>query len=127
MTQYVSDEMWERIEFLFPAHKIGGPRKWSDREMFEAMMFILSTGCRWEELPNSYPPKSTVFDRFQLWVRKKLFQRLLRALRVQLPLASVYYLDATLKSAKKGRQNFASGENKGQQNKSGNRRKRFAG
>ena len=127
MVQYVSDEMWGRIEFLFPVHRIGGPRKWTDREMFESMMFILSTGCRWEELPNSYPPKSTVFDRFQLWVRKKLFQRVLRALRVQLPLASVYYLDATLKSAKKGRQHFASGKNKRQQDKPRDGRKRLTG
>lgn len=126
MKEYVSDEMWERVAFLFPEHRRGGPRKWGDRVMFEAMLFILDTGCRWEALPSCYPPRSTVFDRFQLWVRQKLFQRVLRALRISLPESRLYYLDATIKSAKKGRQNLTSGKNKRQQNKSRNRRERLA-
>ncbi|XVJ52123.1 MAG: transposase [Vampirovibrio sp.] len=40
--------------------KMGRPRT-LNREILEAILFVLSTHCRWEELPPCFPPKMTVF------------------------------------------------------------------
>jgi hypothetical protein len=42
-----------------------------DKECFEAILYVLKTGCQWELLPECYPPKSTVHDRFLLWKKQK--------------------------------------------------------
>jgi hypothetical protein len=30
-------------------------------------MYVLSTGCQWRAIPKDPPPKSTVYDYFDLW------------------------------------------------------------
>jgi transposase len=30
-------------------------------------MYILSTGCQWRAIPKDLPPKSTIYDYFDLW------------------------------------------------------------
>jgi transposase len=30
-------------------------------------MYVLSTGCQWRAIPKDLPPKSTVYDYFDLW------------------------------------------------------------
>ena len=45
--------------------------------MLEAIFFILHTGIQWEHLPKSFPPKSTVHDRLQLWSGNQAFRKLL--------------------------------------------------
>jgi hypothetical protein len=32
-------------------------------------MYVLSTGCQWRAIPKDLPPKSTVYDYFDLWTR----------------------------------------------------------
>ena len=31
------------------------------------IFYVLSTGCQWNALPKDLPPKSTVYDYFDLW------------------------------------------------------------
>ena len=37
------------------------------REVVDGLMYILSTGCQWRAIPKDLPPKSTVYDYFDLW------------------------------------------------------------
>jgi transposase len=30
-------------------------------------MYVLSTGCQWRAIPKDLPPRSTVYDYFDLW------------------------------------------------------------
>ena len=48
----------------FPAQVMGRPRKWSDRDCLDAILYLLYSGCRWSELGPEFPPRSTVHDRF---------------------------------------------------------------
>ena len=100
----LTDEQWEDIAWLIPIQETGRPRG-RDREIFEAISYVLSTGCRWEELPDRFPPKSTVHKRFQIWSEAGFFEKAFRRLRWSFPPSSVYHLDASAKSAKKGGQN----------------------
>src|SRR5918994_1533406 len=46
----------------------GRPREVDLREVLDAILYLLRTGCPWRLLPKSFPPKSTVFGYFRrLW------------------------------------------------------------
>ena len=54
------------------------------REVVNGLMYILSTGCQWRAIPKDLPPKSSVYDYFDLWtydgtLRTRLPPRTLRA------------------------------------------------
>lgn len=46
-------------------------------------MYILSTGCQWRALPKDLPPRSTVYDYFDLWSWDGTLDRIHHALYVQ--------------------------------------------
>ena len=37
------------------------------REVINGLMYVLSTGCQWRAIPKDLPPRSTVYDYFDLW------------------------------------------------------------
>ena len=37
------------------------------REVVNGLMYILSTGCQWRAIPKDLPPRSTLYDYFDLW------------------------------------------------------------
>jgi transposase len=46
-------------------------------------MDVLSTGCQWRAIPKDLPPRSTVYDYFDLWDHDGTVRRLHHALFVQ--------------------------------------------
>lgn len=55
-------------EPLIPPAKRGGRRRKVDlREVVNGIMDVLRTGCQWRYVPKDLPPKSTLFDDFDLW------------------------------------------------------------
>jgi transposase len=123
----LNEREWALVEECFPSQHMGRPRKWSDRDCLDAVLFILSEGCRWNSLPDSFPPSATVFDRFSLWVKQGIFQKILSRLRKRMSLGQVFYLDSTVKPAKKGQTNFQGRKCERHENKPRNRRGRVAG
>lgn len=123
----LSDAQWELIEDLIPRQRTGRPRS-RNREILDAILFVLSTNIRWEEMPPGFPPKMTVYDRFQVWRKEGFFESLFERMKALKPSTDkrLYYLDATIKSAKKGRANITGRKDKRQQNKSRGRRERTA-
>ena len=75
---HISDEMWSVIsEILGPEKKAGtvGRPAVSFRIIFDAIIYVLRTGCQWQAIPRSeYAPGSTVHGRFQQWVKSGVFQ-----------------------------------------------------
>jgi putative transposase len=64
----LTDEEWGHLEHLIPPAKRGGRRREIDeREVVNGLLYILSTGCQWRYIPRDLPPRSTLFDYFQLW------------------------------------------------------------
>ena len=55
----VTDEEWALIEPLIPAAKPGGNKRTVvEREVVNGLMYILSTGCQWAQLPKDLPPSA---------------------------------------------------------------------
>ena len=63
----VTDEQWALIEPLIPVYPGGRPRKTDVRDVLDAILYLLRTGCQWRYLPVDFPPKSTVWRYFDEW------------------------------------------------------------
>jgi transposase len=64
----LTDAEWALVEPLIPPAKHGGRKRSVDvREVLNGIFYVLSTGCQWPALPKDLPPKSTVYDYFDLW------------------------------------------------------------
>ena len=84
----ISDELWERVAPLIPRRKrekgrkyrrqAGGGRKAMEpRQIFEAVVYVLRTGCQWKALPKErYGSASSVHKYFLEWKKKKVFVRM---------------------------------------------------
>lgn len=76
----LTDEQWEFIRPLLPPRaKTGRPRT-DDRRTINAILYILTTGCRWMDLPKGHGPKSTAHDRLRNWEKMGVWKRTLDAL-----------------------------------------------
>ena len=71
----VTDAEWAEIEALLPAAKrLGRPRTTMLREVVNALLYLLTTGCQWRLLPKEFPPFSTVQRFFYRWRDEGLWQ-----------------------------------------------------
>jgi putative transposase len=84
----VSDAEWALLDPFFI--KRAAPRKRgccetadSARRSFNAIRYLLKTGCQWRMLPKEYPPRTTVHDAFTRWTRSGLWEHINTALREQ--------------------------------------------
>ena len=77
----LTDAEWIVIEpFLPKRYKRGRPRKWTLREIVNAIFYVLRGGIAWRLLPTDLPPKNTVYRWFSLWRDAGLFARINHAL-----------------------------------------------
>lgn len=76
-----TDAEWLLLSFFLPApHRCGRPREVDLREIMNAILYILTTGCQWRTLPKDFPPRATVQYYFYDWRDRRLWQRINRAL-----------------------------------------------
>jgi putative transposase len=65
-TTDVTDAEFALIEPLLPVAKGGGRRRTTLlREVLNALLYLLRTGCPWRLLPREFPPRSTVYGYFR--------------------------------------------------------------
>lgn len=85
----VTDEEWGLIEAaLPPANKLGRPRTTELRAVVNALLYMLTTGCQWRQLPKEFPPFSTVQRFFYRWRDDGVWQRINHDLLMQVREAS---------------------------------------
>ena len=75
----VPDELWKRMAPLIlemdPPKDTGRPRA-NPRNVMDAIIFRIRTGCQWNHIPQVYGDDSTIHRTFQHWVDIDLFPRL---------------------------------------------------
>ncbi|NVN38884.1 IS5 family transposase (plasmid) [Komagataeibacter oboediens] len=65
------DREWALIAPLMPERKrLGRPRRTDLRRVMEAILYIVTTGCQWRQLPRHFPPFTTVQGYFYRWIRE---------------------------------------------------------
>ena len=80
----LTDDEWGLVEPLIrPGKTGGGKRTVIMREVVNGLMYILSTGCQWRAIPKDLPPRSSVYDYFDLWTYDGTLERIHHALYEQ--------------------------------------------
>lgn len=78
----LTDQEWAILEPLIPRAKPGGhPRTVEMREVINAILYVLRTGCQWRALPRDFLPWSTVWSYFRRWRISGEWERMHTALR----------------------------------------------
>src|SRR5258707_7704567 len=58
----VTEEEWAAIAPLIPPARRGGCKRTVNiREVFNGVLYLLSTGCQWRGMAPDFPPRSTNF------------------------------------------------------------------
>ena len=104
----LTDEQWEEIAPLYT-----GMRNctWSKRELTDAVLYLVDSGCKWRQLPHDFPPYSTVHSFYRrarisgLW--DKILEHLVKKtcnppLRVVSYLMTMWAMSPTMKPLPKG-------------------------
>ena len=75
--QELSDKQWSMIESHIPPHaKTGRPRD-DDRKIINGIIYVLTTGCRWDDMPKRYGDGSTANRRLNKWQQKGIWKKIL--------------------------------------------------
>lgn len=78
----LTDAQWELIAPLLPLPSALGRReKHPRRQIVNAILYVLRTGCAWRYLPKDFPPWETVFWYFCRWRKDGTVDRVHNALR----------------------------------------------
>lgn len=103
----MSNVQWNTIAPQLPKPaKTGRPRN-DDRNIINGILFILTTGCRWADMPDKYGSKSTAHLRFselqQKGIWKKILSKLIKSAHKQnkINLRNIS-IDSSSIAAKKG-------------------------
>ncbi len=81
----VTDAEWGMLEPLVtPATRRGRPRLHPLRRIFNAIFYLVRSGCAWRLLPREFPPWKTVFHYFRKWRLDGTWQHVHTILRERL-------------------------------------------
>jgi transposase len=106
----LSQRLWERVEPLLPVYKpnpLGGRPRASDRDCFEAIIFVLRSGCRWRDIPSELPSAATCWRRHLEWTGEGIWEQVWQIVVEELDEAKLLdtdelFADATFTPAQKG-------------------------
>ena len=64
----LTDKEWEILRPLLPPRAKEGRPRADDRQTLNGILYVLSTGCRWEDVPpERYGSGKTCWHRFTQW------------------------------------------------------------
>src|SRR5881394_3864635 len=81
----LSDAQWAKLQPLLPGQQRAGPRLRVDRrEVVNAILYVLRTGCQWRYLPEGFPAWQTVYWYCVRWLNDGTWRRVNDQLRREL-------------------------------------------
>lgn len=82
----IQDHAWNVIKHIIPQCKsnrsVGGrPEVYARREVLNSMLYVLTTGCSWSDIPHDLPPRGVSWKYFNAWSKQKVFIKIARYMR----------------------------------------------
>lgn len=104
----LSDKEWAFIQPILPSPAPTGRPRANDRKTINGILYVLRTGCRWEDIPpERYGSGKTCWQRFNQWRKDGVWQKIASLLLLKLDqkrklnLANAY-LDTSIRQNKRG-------------------------
>jgi transposase len=79
MRYELSDYEWTAIKPMLP-NKPRGVRRVNDRRVLNGIFWVLRSGAPWRDLPETYGPRTTCYNRFVRWRRAGVWDQIMNAL-----------------------------------------------
>src|SRR6202521_5124607 len=79
MRYELSDYEWTAIKPMLP-NKPRGVRRVNDRRVLNGIFWVLRSGAPWRDLPESYGPYTTCYNRFVRWRQAGIWDQIMEAL-----------------------------------------------
>lgn len=89
----LSKAQMRRIEPFFPLSH-GIPRV-DDRRIVSGIIYVIKHGLMWRDAPKGYGPHKTIYNRFILWSKMGVFNRIFAALAGEAGEADTIMIEAT--------------------------------
>ena len=74
----INDSQWKFIKGILNTQR---KRKHSLRDIFNAILYMLKTGCQWRMLPRDFPKWELVYYYFTCWKKNGIIEQIHEALR----------------------------------------------
>ncbi len=104
----VTDAQWRRLKRLLPKPATTGHPRSNEREVLNGILYVLSTGCRWEDMPHDIGASYQTCNRRLLdYQRRRVWQKMLGELMKEadrkglINLKNAYH-DASVIKSKRG-------------------------
>jgi transposase len=79
----VADEEWQFLVPYLVLMREDAPQREHDlRELFNALRYVVKTGCQWRFLPHDFPPWTAVYQQARRWLHAGVFEQITHDLRV---------------------------------------------
>jgi len=83
----VTDAEWEfLLPYLCLMREDAPQREHPLRELFNALRYVVKTGCQWRFLPHDFPPWTAVYQQARRWVQAGVFEAVAHDLRIMVRL-----------------------------------------
>ena len=73
----LTDKQWEEMAALYEEMCNS---TWSKRELTDAVLYLVDSGCKWRQLPHDFPPYSTVHSFYRRARISGLWDKILKHL-----------------------------------------------
>lgn len=91
---WLSDVAWTAIDAHLQHGRPGRPRV-DDRRFISGILHVLKIGCRWRDVSAAYGPPRTIYNRFNRWSRRGIWQRMFEAIAATGEVPPELSLDST--------------------------------
>src|SRR5215813_4972969 len=79
----VTDAEWEfLLPYLSLMREDAPQREYPLRDLFNALRYVVRTGCQWRFLPHDLPPWTAVYQQARRWVQAGAFEQIAHDLRI---------------------------------------------
>jgi transposase len=85
----VSDTEWEFLIPYLTLMREDAPQRANDlREVYDALRYVVKTGCQWRQMPHDFPGWTVVYQQARRWFDAGVFEEVAHDLRVILRLVN---------------------------------------
>jgi transposase len=78
-----SDPEWEfACPYLTLMTEDAPQRNYNLRDVFDALRYVVRSGCSWRMVPHDFPPHYVVYTQLQRWLKAGVFETMIHDLRV---------------------------------------------